>query len=365
MFPPSASRSPRIPQSHCPSPSGPISVHTSLGSPVHHRAALYVPFGKGGVASAVLARAQYKYPRFPYPSLPRFWPRSIDISCPHTLAIIRSSPSFIIIPASCSPPACPCPPRINPTGTVSRIGRGRRLGGNGRSRSTLRRGRARNLTSAIVTICVGPSQRLFAAHEDVLTKSQHFAHACRSQFFESSGKRIDLPQEEPEVFSAVLEYLYKGDYSPKLIYDKKRASWLLDDADGPSNENTIHSNGVGGSVLKDTMIYVCPSSLLPPRFRLMLVTDSTASAPLTATHSRICSASRSRNKACSPAFNAAPSFPRRASLTPTPHPATRSYELTTSRSSSAAAIHSSVAARCRWRWRPAAVPCSLTCSSPW
>lgn len=114
----------------------------------------------------------------------------------------------------------------------------------------------RNLNSAIVTISVGPSQRLFAAHEDVLSKSQYFAQACRAQFFEASGKRIDLPNEEPEVFSAVLEYLYKGDYSPKLLYDKKRASWHLDDSDTSGSESTIHSNGVGGSVLKDTIIYV-------------------------------------------------------------------------------------------------------------
>lgn len=115
-----------------------------------------------------------------------------------------------------------------------------------------------NLNSAIVTISVGPSQRLFAAHEDVLSKSPYFAQACLAQFFESSGKRIELPTDEPEVFSAVLEYLYKGDYSPKLIYDKKRATWLLDEADSGINrqsESTIYSNAMGGSILKDTAIY--------------------------------------------------------------------------------------------------------------
>jgi hypothetical protein len=113
----------------------------------------------------------------------------------------------------------------------------------------------RNLNSAIITISVGPSQRLFAAHEDVLCKSTHFAQHCRAQFFETSGKRVDLPNEEPEVFSAVLEYLYKGDYSPKLSYDKKRATWFLEDNDGSTGESTINQ-GVGGSVLKDTVIYV-------------------------------------------------------------------------------------------------------------
>jgi hypothetical protein len=122
-----------------------------------------------------------------------------------------------------------------------------------------------NLNSAIVTICVGSANRLFAAHEDVLSKAPYFAQACRAQFFEASGKRIDLPNEEPEVFSAVLEYLYKGDYTPKLVYDKKRASWMLDDGDvtgGSNAESTVYNNGTGGTVLKDTVIYVSSSSLL-------------------------------------------------------------------------------------------------------
>jgi hypothetical protein len=57
----------------------------------------------------------------------------------------------------------------------------------------------------------------------------------------------------------VLEYLYKGDYTPKLIYDKKRASWMLDDGDvsvGSNAESTVYGNGTGGAVLKDTVIYV-------------------------------------------------------------------------------------------------------------
>ncbi|KAK5109917.1 hypothetical protein LTR62_006406 [Meristemomyces frigidus] len=119
-----------------------------------------------------------------------------------------------------------------------------------------------NLNSAIVTISVGPSHRLFAAHEDILSKSPYFAHHIRAQFFEAAGgKRIELPHEEPEVFSAVLEYLYKGDYSPKLYFDKKRGSWALDDeGGGAGGESTVVCNikGVGGNVLKDTVIYVRP-----------------------------------------------------------------------------------------------------------
>ncbi|KAF6843137.1 hypothetical protein CMUS01_02417 [Colletotrichum musicola] len=84
--------------------------------------------------------------------------------------------------------------------------------------------------SPIVTLTVGREGRLFAAHEDVLFQSPFFEAACRGQFFESQSKRISLPDEEPEVFSAVLEYLYKGDYYPRLMHNRHRNSWELEDA---------------------------------------------------------------------------------------------------------------------------------------
>ncbi|KAK0934133.1 hypothetical protein LTR29_014321 [Friedmanniomyces endolithicus] len=136
-------------------------------------------------------------------------------------------------------------------------------------------GASPKLNSAIVTIAVGKDQRLFAAHEDVLSRSPWFAEACREQFFASPGqRRISLPDEEPEVFSAVLEYLYKGDYYPRLLHDRKRNAWSLEDND---EDLTIHStsprlhsdkktgglnalavvyhHGVGDYILRDTLIY--------------------------------------------------------------------------------------------------------------
>ncbi|KAI9844027.1 MAG: hypothetical protein M1837_005962 [Sclerophora amabilis] len=119
-----------------------------------------------------------------------------------------------------------------------------------------------NLISAIITIVCGREQRLFAAHEDVLCFSPFFAAACKGQFLEAHSKRIDLPDEEPEIFSAILEYLYKGDYYPRLLHNKRRNSWELEDAQHFENtggrgsvESTIYLSGVGGRVLKDTVIY--------------------------------------------------------------------------------------------------------------
>ncbi|PBP25955.1 hypothetical protein BUE80_DR003172 [Diplocarpon rosae] len=112
------------------------------------------------------------------------------------------------------------------------------------------------LTSPIITLVVGREQRLFAAHEDVLCLSPFFHAACRGQFMKSCSKRISLPDEEPEVFSSVLEYLYKGDYYPRLIHNKRQNSWELETgANGDSAESTVYLHAVEGELLKDTVVY--------------------------------------------------------------------------------------------------------------
>jgi hypothetical protein len=127
---------------------------------------------------------------------------------------------------------------------------------------------------------VGQEQRLFAAHEDVLGHSPFFAAACRDQFFDGTDRRIVLPDEEPEIFSCVLEYLYKGDYSPRLVHDKRYDTWMLEgDANmqdkspriggrGSTSSRpptvagstasafaTVYHSGVGDVILRDTAVY--------------------------------------------------------------------------------------------------------------
>lgn len=148
------------------------------------------------------------------------------------------------------------------------------------------------LNSIIVTIAVGRDQRLFAAHEDVLARSAWFAEACRAQFFEPGQRRISLPDDEPEIFSAVLEFLYKGDYYPRLMHDRKRNTWSLEDAldltttitsmsprveaptkkPGSSNESaSVFHHGVGDYILRDTAVYCTALKLqLPELQRLAL-----------------------------------------------------------------------------------------------
>jgi len=120
---------------------------------------------------------------------------------------------------------------------------------------------ASTLTSPIVTLVVGREQRLFAAHEDVLCHSPSFAAALKGNFLENGSKRVELLEEEPEILSCVLEFLYKGDYYPRLLHDKRRDTWDLEDAQDLKNggradsASTIHLSDVGGDVLRDTVIY--------------------------------------------------------------------------------------------------------------
>jgi len=120
---------------------------------------------------------------------------------------------------------------------------------------------ASTLTSPIVTLVVGCEQRLFAAHEDVLCHSPYFAAALKGKFLDGGAKRVELPDEEPEILSCVLEFLYKGDYYPRLLHNKRRNTWDLEDAQdlkigGRGNcESTIYLSDGGGELLRDTVVY--------------------------------------------------------------------------------------------------------------
>lgn len=126
--------------------------------------------------------------------------------------------------------------------------------------------------SPIITLTVGREGRLFAAHEDVLRQAPFFDAACQNAFFDAQSRRISLPDEEPEVFSAVLEYLYKGDYFPRLVHNRHRNSWELETlvvrtpqaSPNPENgggraagssEAAVFLSSVGADVLRDTVIY--------------------------------------------------------------------------------------------------------------
>jgi len=118
------------------------------------------------------------------------------------------------------------------------------------------------LTSPIVTMIVGQDQRLFAAHEDVLSLSPYLHAILKEKSLDEGTKQLALPDEEPEILSCILEFLYKGDYYPRLLHGKRRDSWSLENAQETNNnggrgssEATLFHPGVGGVVLRDTVVY--------------------------------------------------------------------------------------------------------------
>ncbi|KAL4931151.1 uncharacterized protein BDV17DRAFT_289140 [Aspergillus undulatus] len=123
-----------------------------------------------------------------------------------------------------------------------------------------------SLLSPIVTLVVSREQRLFVAHENILSRSPFFDTVLRSQFpVGSVNKALVLSDEEPEVLSCILEFLYKGDYTPRLQRNKSRKTWELesfmdtqhpgDSGDSGLSQATIFHSGVGDLVLRDTAVY--------------------------------------------------------------------------------------------------------------
>jgi hypothetical protein len=109
-------------------------------------------------------------------------------------------------------------------------------------------------------VVVGQDQRLFAAHEEVLARSPFFARAIKRQFFEGNAKRIDLIDEEPVVFSCILEFLYRADYTPRIRMDKRANAWYLENTQDISpqkdaSDSTMYHSRVGDDILRDTAIY--------------------------------------------------------------------------------------------------------------
>lgn len=143
-------------------------------------------------------------------------------------------------------------------------------------------------SSAVVTLCIGKDQRLFAAHEAILATSSFFEEEVRKLFYSVNVKRIDLPHEDPETFSCVLEYLYRGDYTPRIVQNKARGAYIEGGLEDITNSpqsmyknngtDTVRSAGAtifhtiaGETILRDTAVYCAAGRYdLPDLQRLAL-----------------------------------------------------------------------------------------------
>ncbi|GAB1193304.1 hypothetical protein APSETT444_002507 [Aspergillus pseudonomiae] len=130
---------------------------------------------------------------------------------------------------------------------------------------------------------VSHEQRVFVAHEEILCRSPLFRSLLNDEFVgDSKNKVVALPDEyvikpspepapyisltyprEPEVLSCVLEFLYKGDYFPRLLRNKDTNSMELENSQNVtthpggrgSSEATMFHSAVGDVVLRDTVVY--------------------------------------------------------------------------------------------------------------
>ncbi|KAL8727675.1 MAG: hypothetical protein Q9166_005911 [cf. Caloplaca sp. 2 TL-2023] len=66
--------------------------------------------------------------------------------------------------------------------------------------------------SEIFKILVGPEEKKFTAHASFLRKSPVLNRMCNGEFVESRTFCIRLPEDDPAVIRAVIQYLYTGDF---------------------------------------------------------------------------------------------------------------------------------------------------------
>jgi hypothetical protein len=72
----------------------------------------------------------------------------------------------------------------------------------------------RRFQSPIIPVRCGPHAETFPVHRDILTKSEYFRKALEGEFREAGDQAIDLPEEDPSIFSFVIAYLYEGKFVP-------------------------------------------------------------------------------------------------------------------------------------------------------
>jgi hypothetical protein len=69
---------------------------------------------------------------------------------------------------------------------------------------------SRRFHGEFFTFSVGPDEVKMSAHENVISQSPVLKACCKPNFKEGLTKHIELPEDNPETFHLLLEYLYTG-----------------------------------------------------------------------------------------------------------------------------------------------------------
>ncbi|KAL8676405.1 MAG: hypothetical protein Q9186_007069 [Xanthomendoza sp. 1 TL-2023] len=71
---------------------------------------------------------------------------------------------------------------------------------------------ASGFDSQIFTLIVGSEEKQFTVHASYLAQSPVFDRMCHGHFEESHTLQIRLPEDDPRVMKAVIQYLYSGSF---------------------------------------------------------------------------------------------------------------------------------------------------------
>lgn len=73
--------------------------------------------------------------------------------------------------------------------------------------------------SPVITLYVGPERVEFHVHEDKLCQLPFFHAALQGHFVEASEKVIAMPEDDPSQVSAMIEFMYTGNYT--YVYESE------------------------------------------------------------------------------------------------------------------------------------------------
>lgn len=115
----------------------------------------------------------------------------------------------------------------------------------------------RPVSSPAVTFVVSSERRFFVGHEHVIAGSPYFRSILRdlSTVGAHANKVVELPDEDPEIFSCILEYLYKGDYYPRLTHNELENAHDAKTFDRITSKATILHARTRDEILRDTVVY--------------------------------------------------------------------------------------------------------------
>jgi hypothetical protein len=106
----------------------------------------------------------------------------------------------------------------------------------------------------MVPVRVGPHAETFPVHKAILRKSEYFRKALDGEFREAGEQAIDLPEEDPDIFSFVVAYLYEEKFVPikalstaLVVEPDKGKGKEVNEDESPTSESGSESAGSVGS----------------------------------------------------------------------------------------------------------------------